>query len=136
MTISITNTQLMSIFFSNWETLDNISKPAIIVPNQRNMPRIVIIGAGFATAMVTHCIAQTHPSSLVIVSDSHELRNTIEKNDFQKDIIVLTAVPQLEEFIIDITEDTKTKQIPKIIPAVVPCKIARYWYHALWTRPP
>lgn len=100
------------------------------------MRKIVIIGAGFAGTMISHCIAQTNQKcSLVIVSESKELETHIEKNNFPKEIMILTAVPQLEEFISNITEVTKKEHASKA-PAVVLSMISRYWYHPLWTRPP
>jgi saccharopine dehydrogenase-like NADP-dependent oxidoreductase len=56
------------------------------------MRKIVIIGAGFAGTMISYCIAQTNQKcSLVIVSESKELETHIEKNNFPKEIMILTA---------------------------------------------
>lgn len=132
MTISITNTQLESIFFSNWETLDNISKPAIIVPNQRNM-HILVIGSGSAGTMITHCIAVAAHLTEVVVVNSKELAIYQEETP-TKEIILLYTAPQIDK-VAFLNFKQKIKYDGILIISPVSLIYQKAWYHLLWKPP-
>ena len=97
------------------------------------MPRIVIIGAGLASTMISHCIAVAAHLTEVIVVNLKELA-IYQKETPTKEIILLYTAPQVDEF--DFKMSGEKIEYDEILNLSLVSLIDwKYWYHLLWKPP-